>query len=82
MVSRFPDSPDSPQKPPLLIHCGRGFARITFVFSLEDIVFFGVTVPTKIYRMELITGFTAVIVQLAQWAADTVNDLVGELSTL
>ena len=30
MVSRFPDSPDSPRKPPLLIHCGRGFARIAF----------------------------------------------------
>ena len=31
MVSRFPYSPQiPPRKPPLLIHCGRGFARITF----------------------------------------------------
>ena len=47
-IPRF--SPDSSRKPPLLIHCGRGFARITFhskttnkvllKISLEDILVF------------------------------------------
>ena len=76
MVSRFPQILQiPPRNPPLLIHCGRGLARITF--PSKTIVFFVlcVPVPTKNIRdpMELNTGFAAVIVlpQRAQWAADT-----------
>ena len=60
MVSTFPDSPDSPSKIAPFNSLRPGFARITFHSKYEDIVV-GVTVPTT-NILELITGFTAVIV--------------------
>ena len=63
MVSRFPDSPDSPSKTAPFDSL-RPRACSDY-FSLEDIVvFFGVTVPTKNIRdhMELTTGFAAITV--------------------